>query len=386
MKEDLKKPFTSLYIFSFIFSIQYALAIYIVSSFLEERLGKEMLGIIFAIASIITILCLLEMPRLLNKIGNYRSAVILILVNIASLLWLGLSANKTAAIIAFFLYSISNYALVFSRDIFIESYSENGSIGKTRGVFLTIINLGWIFAPLITGLVVTNTSFSGAFMLSAVVMIPALFLIYPKFKIFKDPAYKKIAIADTLKKIIQDSNIRKIFQSELLLRFFYAWMVIYTPIYLHQTIGFNWEQIGLIFTIMLIPFVLLDYPLGKYSDKIGEKKMLALGFIILGISTFLIFFISSKSVLLWAFVLFMTRVGAATIEAMNEIYFFKKIKPADSGLVSFFRNSAPLSLIIAPMVATAILGFAPDKYLFLILGIILISGGLWSVLRLKEIR
>ena len=58
-------------------------------------------------------------------------------------------------------------------------------------------------------------------------------------------------------------------------RLTYAWMVIYTPLHMLD-LGFTWEEIGQIFTIMLIPFVLVEYPAGWLADKyIGETEMMS---------------------------------------------------------------------------------------------------------------
>jgi MFS family permease len=163
-------------------------------------------------------------------------------------------------------------------------------------------------------------------------------------------------------------------------------MVIYTPIYLNQTLGFTWDKIGLIFTIMLTPFVLLTYPLGELSDKIGEKKMLLIGYVIASISTLSIPFIKSTDFWVWALVLFTTRVGAATIEIMTESYFFKRESEKDADAISFFRNTNPLSFVIGPLIALPIIYFLPSfSYLFYILGAILM-GGILITIRLKDIK
>ena len=51
-------------------------------------------------------------------------------------------------------------------------------------------------------------------------------------------------------------------------------MIIYTPIYLHEHLLLGWDQIGFIFTIMLLPFIILEFPLGniKYIGKSNEPK------------------------------------------------------------------------------------------------------------------
>ena len=150
-------------------------------------------------------------------------------------------------------------------------------------------------------------------------LVYALFILF--LRDFKDPTYKEISVWKTIKLFMRNKHISKIYLINLILKFFYAWMIIYTPLYLHEYLGFAWNEIGIIFSIMLIPFVILDFPLGKLSDKIGEKKMLLIGFCIISIATLVIPFIETKTLWLWALVLLLTRIGATTIETMSESYF-----------------------------------------------------------------
>ena len=137
---------------------------------------------------------------------------------------------------------------------------------------------------------------------------------------------------------------------------------------------------------MLLPFVFLEFPLGKLSDKIGEKKILIGGSFIIALATLAIPLITKPKLWLWAIVLFTTRIGAATVEVMSEVYFFKIAKEENADMISFFRNTMPLSYIIAPLFAIPVLFFVPSfKYLFFILGTIMLCGFLTS-LRLKDIK
>ena len=143
---------------------------------------------------------------------------------------------------------------------------------------------------------------------------------------------------------------------------------------------------GTIFTIMLLPFVILDYPMGKLSDRIGEKRMLILSFTICALFVLIIPFIQNKSLFIWSGILFFTRVGAAIVEIMSESYFFKAVSVDNSEAISFFRNTGPLSYLIAPIIATIILATTPSfKYIFYVLAPIMLLGTLIS-LRLKDIK
>jgi MFS family permease len=159
-------------------------------------------------------------------------------------------------------------------------------------------------------------------------------------------------------------------------------MVIYTPIYLATRMNFSWGEIGSILGIMLLPFIFLQFPLGEIADRrFGEKEILVIGFIITAISTGALSFLApGTSLLVWAAILFATRIGAAAIEIMTETYFFKKIESSDTSLISFFRYTKPLSFVIGAAGASAFLAFADMKYMFLTLGIIMLSGIYFAVM------
>jgi MFS family permease len=122
---------------------------------------------------------------------------------------------------------------------------------------------------------------------------------------------------------------------------------------------------------MLLPFPLIQYPLGKLADKrYGEKEIMSIGFLILGISTIAMAFISSPNIAIWAIALFVSRIGAAATEIMMETYFFKTVSPRDSAVLGVFRITRPLSYFIAPLITIIGLMYTNDADLFIILGVI----------------
>jgi MFS family permease len=135
---------------------------------------------------------------------------------------------------------------------------------------------------------------------------------------------------------------------------------------------------------MLVPFVILELPLGKLADKkLGEKELMTGGFIWLAVSTAILSFVETPFLILWAILLLLTRVGASTVEIMTETYFFKKIDEHDSDLLGFFRMVQPASYVIAPIIASIVLMFVDFRWLFMVLGIICLYGIRWS-LSLKD--
>lgn len=382
----MKKNLKIIYFAGFLFSIPIALTSYINSSFLGVYMSSFGVSVLYIIASSMTILGLLAMPKVLTKIGNRRTTFLLSLVCFLSLLILAFGKNYLLISSAFLLYFITSNFIIATLDIFIEDYTKSSSIGRSRGLYLVFINLAWVIAQSISGSILNKSSYSGIYLFGSIFMVLVAFIFFFFLKDFKDPKYIKVPILKTLKFFIRNKNISKIYLINFILKFFFVWMIIYTPIYLHEYLHFDWSKIGLMFTIMLLPFVFLTFPLGKLSDKIGEKKMLIFGFCIISLFTLLIPTVTTASFWLWAGILFATRVGAATIEIMSESYFFKSVEEENADEISFFRNTTPLSFIIAPLVAIPILILVPSfSYMFFILGAILLSG-LFITLRIKDVK
>ncbi len=73
--------------------------------------------------------------------------------------------------------------------------------------------------------------------------------------------------------------------------------------------------------------------------------------------------------------LFATRVGAATIEVMSDVYFFKHIRPENDEFVGIYRNASPLAYVLGPLSATIFFIFLPSfNSIYLILGALMLSG------------
>jgi predicted MFS family arabinose efflux permease len=152
-------------------------------------------------------------------------------------------------------------------------------------------------------------------------------------------------------------------------------MVIYLPLLLSKEMGFGWPKIGVMFTIMLMPFLLLELPAGFLADKkIGEREILIAGFFIMFLATLAIPRLASAAFLTWAAVLFATRVGASLVEIGSETYFFKHVKEEDTGLISLFRMTRPLSFVVAPLFALPVIYFFSYSTSFYFLALFTLLG------------
>ncbi len=367
-----------MYLLSFLFTLHISLSAYVNSTFLADVISPGYVGIIYTIASLVTLFLLSESADILKYFGNRKLAIALLLINMAALTGLIASNDPYIIGLSFIAFSVTNTLVFFCIDIFIEHFGDPATIGKTRGLYLTIGSIAWMISPLITSLLIGSggSSYRVIYLISFIACaITALGLVFSIRK-FTDSVYKKTPFLATYRYLKANHHMLAITIINFILQFFYAWMVVYTPIYLFEHLGFGWDQIGVMFTIMLAPFVIFDLPIGILIDKyhVSKRKLLYIGIGIMSIATFSIAFIGVESIALWALVLFLTRTGAAIVETTSEIYFFTHITESDAYLLGVFRDMSSVAYIIAPLIATLLFLFLPFKYLFIILSCIILAG------------
>jgi len=384
----IKNKVNRMYILSFLFTLHIALSSYVNSTFLSGVISEKYVGLLYTLGSILTLVLLSKSVHILKSFGNRKLTLIFLMFNMLALVGLITSQNPYIITASFVTFISTNTLILFCIDIFIEHFSDQSKTGKTRGLYLTIINIAWMMSPLIAAFLITKEGgYKTVYLLAFIAVVIMTIGLILSVKTFQDKTYKKTPFLETFRYLKKNRHIFAIVAINFLLQFFFAWMVVYTPLYLHEHLGFGWEKIGIMFSVMLAPFVILGLPIGLLIDKyhFGKRKLLLAGFIIAIISTVSIAFITSMSVALWAFVLFMTRVGASTIETVGEIYFFLEITDEDANLLSIYRDMYPVAYIIAPVVATLVFFVLPFNYLFIILGIIL-AIGFFIIPKLKYTR
>jgi MFS family permease len=375
-----------LYILGFIFAFTSSLPAYVNSTFLTDLTNEQIVGVFYIISSFFSIISLVFIPKILKRFGNFKVTLFLSILYLLNFIGLAFTQNISLVLFCFMLSGTIATTIYFDIDVFIEHNSSDIKTGKIRSIYLTCINLAWLVSPWIAGMIVEEYSIRTVYLIVAIIIVPIIMIILLGLKSFKDPEYKTFEIIDTIKNIKLNKNIKNIIFSSLLLQMFFSLMVVYTPIYLNKYLGFDWGTIGIILSIMLLPFIFIQIPLGYLADKkFGEKEILTIGFIIMAIFTAIIPMIHSKSFMVIALVLFMTRVGAAMVEVMNDTYFFKQINDKNLNVINIYRMSTPSAYIISLVIATILLSFIPFNYIFYVLAIIMIFALRYS-LAIKDTR
>jgi MFS family permease len=380
------KTLNTLFLANIFISLHYASVIYINSSFLSKFFSETEVSYLYIIGSALDAIMLLYASRILEILGNYRFTIIAVSVEFLSTIGLLFGNNPSVVAISFLLHVFTISLILYNMDIFVEAMSpDENKTASIRAAYLTLTSIAIVISPAIVSFVVIGDSYKYVYLISALFLLP-LYHLFIKLKRIKSENIFHIKIRQTVAEYIRNKNLYNVFVCQSILQFFYAYMVIYMPIYLSKYVGFEWSEIGIMFTIMLLPFVIFELPVGELEDfQYGEKEFLSVGLIITGLSTIFLSFITAKVFWIWTAVLFISRIGASFVEISSESYFFKNVDKDKTDIIGFFRVSRPLSFIIAPILATIIIGFLPFQFIFTFIGIIMILGLKYS-LALKDTR
>jgi len=357
-KENLNtKKVRLISVVSFLISFFDAFWIYTLSTYFSEIAGSDNVSFFYFLAFVGALASLFFLQSIIRYIGRARLLYFSLGLSILlSSLLTQLSPSWVTVFLALLFIVINNIAWV-SLDILLEGFSSDGMAGRIRGLHLTIVNAGFLIAPFLATKVLDTYQFEGIFFVMSVGYIIAFLIALLGFRNDNVVLHEGLKPLQTIKKMIREINIFRIYFISFAMEFFYVMMIIYTPLHLIN-LGFTWHEIGIIFTIMLIPFVLLQYPLGLLADKrLGEKELLLVSIMIVIVATGYIPFIHAHSIWIWSVVLFMTRIGIAGIEVLRDAYFYKQIDGDDADIIAFFRTSRPVANIVGAGVATFLLIF-----------------------------
>ena len=358
-----------------LFSFHYYITNYVNSSFLEQYWSKDGIGMLYIIGSIITIVLFLFSTYIIEKMHTFGLLLAFLLLELTGTVYLFIGHSALLSGVGFVLTQASVSLLYFIFDIYLQKITVNSSkVGNIRSVFLTLGNLTVVVTPFLSAALIKTYSYSGVYAVSLFFLLPLFFLGYAYFKKLPDSTISHLSITKTIGKYAHNKNLRRIFEANLVLKIFYGVMTIYLPLYL-LSLGFDWDKIGIMLAIMLLPFVVFEIPFGIIADKfLGEKEIMIAGFILAGISTSALYFVTKNDFILITIILFLSRIGASAIEIMTETYFFKKVNGNSTDLISFFRITTPLSYVVAPILCAVVLINGTYSTIFFVLGFCTLLG------------
>lgn len=372
-----RRHFATTLLLGFFFFLHAYTPMYANSSFIARMFSSETAGLIFSLAAALAVAGFIILPHILERGGNFKTTLLLMTIELAAMTVLATAGSPILLIIALIIHLILVQLIRLDADVFLEEGLSDKKTGTVHGAFLALTNIALVAAPFAAGFLLGESARYGyLYAASALFLVPALLVLVLKYRRFRDPKYHHLKLRDTIRRIRSDKNLLGILGANFTLRLFYAWMTIYLPLYAHEYLGLPWETIGVIFAIMLIPFALFEYPMGRLADtRFGEKEMLMGGFVLMGLAIGSLSFLPlTVSIALLTAILFASRIGASTVEVMSETYFFKHVGSEDPEIIGLYRLLEPLAYLGAPLLASLALSFMDIRFLFVEIGAVMLLG------------
>lgn len=370
--------FGYVYLLAVIFSYHTLLVAYSTSSFLGQYVTPTAVGMLHGAGALGSIAIFLAFPRLLNRFGNVAVGSVVMILSVILLLSLALGGHPLLIIPTLALFLAINPLVYLVIDVFSETLigKSEGDTGKKRGLTLSLMSAAAVFAPLSMGyLMGTGNDYTQLFFASAGVGLIFLALVVGVFRQFYDPVYDVPAIKPLLIATWENKNIATVIASHFLLQLFFAWIIIYIPLYFTSVLHFTWQEIGVIIATGLLSYVVFEYPTGVIADRyLGEQEMMSVGFLIIAVTTASLGVISGLGVLGFMVLMFINRFGASLVEVTTESYFFKQIDGGDASLMSVFRLLRPAANVVGAIFGAVMLGFFSFELFFIICGFIMTLG------------
>lgn len=382
-------PRTILSVGNFFLALFQALMGFILFPYLSTLMPVAYAGLVVASGALISLGIFPFLPRLVIRYGAQKMAFAFGVAEMISLFILAASPSVSAVVLLIIITITLQPFLSYELDLLVEAtMTEMNTAGRIRTAFMTAWNIGTLIAPLLLGAILADSDiYNRVFLAAGAVLIPFIVLFSTEYISAGAPP-TRTPIRDTVTCMLKNTDLAAVTFGHFLLYIFFIWAGFYVPVYLHTVLFIPWSTLGWMFTLMLLPYVLLEYPAGWIADRLlGDKEMMFAGFIFAGGALISLSVLTVPSPLVFIVaVLVISRIGAALVESTTEGHFFRRVSERDINSVSVFRGIWPLANLIGPLVGSVILFFGTYQLFFILTGGFIVIAGIISTLLIKDFR
>ncbi|MCQ2568321.1 MAG: MFS transporter [Alphaproteobacteria bacterium] len=352
--------FTNLGLFtgfaSSVVSAVYSLVLFdIFKLFFAEEMASSAVGIYAAIIAIFSMCVGLFSTQILRWFTKTRLLGIVLSFLGACYCMMSFSVKPGTFITLDFMAQFALTLLNILLPLFISDFSKGVGMEKLHARYLLWVNIGAFIAPMFAMSVVSffNNNYRMPLLAAGLVYFSGL-LFFKHFGIVQED------------KIIKRVNMRKTLRAlkitALQFFFFFCMLRAYTVIfgyyalramrYLYVPIvviekGFTSETLGVVLSVGILPYIIIESFIGKLIKKFGVKIWLTIGFVSFAIFSIFATFVSGYA-LLAIFVLW--QISGAFMEACHDLLFFDDMpKEHQAKFYGVFRTSVNFPSVIAPI-------------------------------------
>ncbi len=333
--------------------------------------NNALVGYITCFAALILLAGALFTSKLLKKIPKFRLLMISLITLLLSNYFFMIVTTIPQLLILIFFRTLALIIAVVVIGLYVRASVKNKStLGKTEGLYFVFGNLAWMVGPLIGGALAQNFSFNLVFGTASLFVLGATLL-----TLFAVPRDEELdhdghILFSSIKDYFSKKNLLLLYFISLGLAVWWSNIYTFLPLYLAQE-GIAKTITGYALFLVALPLILFEFPIGKKADKIGVKNFFTLGYFLLFIFSFFIYF--SKHVYLSIALFVLACVGAAFIEPLREAYLFKKIQKKDeTRFYTLYTTAFDIGALLGPLLLSSILAYSNFKIVFLTTSLVML--------------
>lgn len=247
-------------------------------------------------------------------------------------------------------------------------FSGDTDRGKHMGIYGVFLALAMGIGPMIGGIIASFDVFMPywtAVILSLLVFIITLFGL-------KDPATikKRISLKQSLISVIEYPKVIVPCLFNFIDRLHMGFILTALPLFLLQVLGLSESLRGMALGFFAIPFIILQYPMGKISDKYGRYKQLIIGSTLYGIILSSIGFLGSLGFLHLIILLVLLGVFSSITSPANMALVGDSVGKETAMAMGFFNFFGNVGLVIGPIIFAILIELTNFEITFLVAGLI----------------
>lgn len=272
--------------------------------------------------------------------------------------------------------------ILIALTLFVRDFANNSDLGEEEGYYYKFDNLGLLIGPLIGGILGYRFNFEAVFIIASLIIFFDFFYFTNKHLIEKHPAFDQhrekteIKIFSSIKYYFSDKGRRQAYLVTFLLMIWSGFKIIYIPLYIFNS-HYLTSMTGIVLSLGILPFVLLEVKIGKYADKKGVRLPISFGFFLMAILLFIIF-LNPIPLINFALII-LANIGAAFIEPLQEYTLFKNLpKKDEDNLYGVYMTADTIAYFCSALLGGLCLYFLSFKFIFLAFGTIMLLAALYS--------
>ena len=355
--------------------------------FFTEEIASAMVGVYAAVYAAFAVVVGIFSAQILHWFTKTKLLYIAMATLGACYCMMSFSVKPSTFVMLDYVACIAITMLGILLPLFMSDFSKGIGMEKLNARYLLWVNIGAFVAP-VSAMAVVNY-FDGDYrmpLLAAGMIYFSGLLFFKHFGIVQeDKVLKPVnvrrtfrALRITAKAFFKKSGMLRAYVVNFGFFALRAMRYLYVPIVVIEN-GFSNETLGVVLSIGIIPYIVMDLFIGRLIKKYGVKLWLTLGFVSFGIFSLIATF-ASGYLLLSMFVLW--QISGAFMEACHDLLFFNDMpKTEQPRFYGVFRTSVNFPSVVAPllgMLCIAIFGTTSAVWIITAIMAVLSTIVLWS--------